>query len=192
MRRGLLELVSGVVLLALWAVAFPGCDDQDAPRSLVYVSRIAESPTEENSYGHVFLSDLRTDGALIEDEVYISFKNVPRSSRLSIEPDGPFGSVVLTGYRVDYNVTGSEVERIQPVSGRIHVVVPSGEEANHRIVLVTAIAKASNPLLGIYETANELLAEATLTFTGYEETSEEPIVVKAYVTIHFADWTDED
>jgi len=191
MRRGLLELISGVVLLGLFTVGFPGCDDQEAPRSLVYVSRIAETASESNSYGQVFLSDIVTDDGVVEDEVFISFMNVPRSSRLSIKPNGPFGSVVLTGYRVDYAVTGAEVEKIEPVTGKIHLVVPTGEEVNHRIVLVTAWAKA-NPPLSSYQTGGELLAEASLTFTGYEETSEEPIVVKACMTIHFANWTDED
>jgi hypothetical protein len=189
MRRGLLELVSGVLLLGLCAVGFPGCDDQEAPRSLVYVSRIAESPTEQNSYGHVFLSDtVSDDGTVYEDEVYISFMNVPRSSHLSIKPNGPYGAVVLTGYRVDYAVPH---EQIAPVTGKIYVVVPSGEEVNHRIVLVTAWAKANSPLVDLQGLGLELMGEATLTFTGYEETSKEPITVRAYVTIHFADWTDD-
>jgi hypothetical protein len=193
MRRGLLELVSGVLLLGLCAAGLPGCEDQEAPRSLVYVSRIAESPTEQNSYGHVFLSDLVTDGSIIEDEIYVSFTNVPRSDHLSIEPGGPFGSVTLTDYRVDYHVTGPEIEAIQPVTGKIHVVIPSGEEVNHRIVLVTAEAKVNEPLYTTGQTLlAELMAEATLTFTGYEETSEEPITVRAYMTIHFANWTDEE
>jgi len=188
MRRGGLVTIGRILLLGLLGTGLSGCDDQEAPRSLVYVSRIAESATEQNSFGNVFLSDIVTEDGVYEDEVYISFKNVPRSSFLTIAPEGPYGSVVLTDYRVDYALPG---EQIEPIVGKVHVVVPSGEEANHRIVLVTAWAKVNPPLSTAATQGQELMANATLTFTGYEETSEEPIVVRAYVSIHFANWIDE-
>ncbi len=189
MRRGGFVTIWWVLLLGLFGAGLSGCKDEEAPRSLVYVSRIAESATEQNSYGNVFLSDIVTAEGVYEDEVYVSFMNVPRSSYLSITPGGPFGSVVLTDYRVDYQLEG---EQIEPIVGKIHVVIPSGEEANHRIVLVTAWAKVNPPLSTAATQGQELMATATLTFTGYEETSEEPIVVRANVTIHFANWIDEE
>lgn len=191
MRRGGFVTIGGILLLGLLGAGFSGCKDQEAPRSLVYVSRIAESPTEQSSSGYVFLSDIVGDDGVYEDEVFVSFKNVPRSSHLSIVPNGPYGSVVLTDYRVDYTVTGGSIEAIKPIVGKIHLVIPSGEEVNHRIVLVTAVAKTEAPLSTTVAQGQELMANAALTFTGYEETSEEPIVVRAYITIHFANWVDQ-
>ncbi len=189
MRRAAFGIGFGALILGM-VLAGMGCDDQEAPRSLVYVSRIAESPTEQNSFGEAYQSDLITDeGTVFEDEIYISFKNVPRSNSLSITPEGPFGSVVLTDFRVDYSIPG---EYVAPILGKMHVVVPSGEEVNHQVVLVTAKSKVEPPLASAVVNSDELMSQTTLTFMGYEETSEDEIEVKAYIQIHFANWTDED
>ena len=66
MRRAVQGFGVGALLLGL-VLAGSGCDDQEAARSLVYVSRIAESATEQNSYGQAFLSDLMSDECTVFD-----------------------------------------------------------------------------------------------------------------------------
>ena len=199
MKHG--ALVVTFFLFLLLALSVTGCNDQKAPRSRLLVVRIAETDVEADTYTYVYLSDVAhagadgipgtEDDAVVEDETYLTLENQPRNSLLTIDPLGPYGAVVLTGYRVDYLVPGSDV--IDPIEAGMNLVVHMGKDHRviTRIVLVTAISKTQPPLSTL-ATGGELLVTAKITLTGYEETSKEDIEAVAYMQIHFANWTDPD
>ncbi len=199
MKHG--ALVVTFFLFLVLALSVTGCDDQKAPRSRLLVVRIAESDVEEDTYSYVYLSDVANAGAdgipgteddsVVEDETYLTLENQPRNSVLAIDPLGPYGAVVLTRYRVDYLVPGSDV--IDPIDAAMNLVVHMGanNRAITRIVLVTAISKTVPPLSTL-AAGGELLVNAKITLTGYEETSKEDVEAVAYMQVHFANWTDPD
>ena len=177
-------LISIVLLTALACV---GCEDQNAPRSRILITRIADSSTEIYSRDYAFLSDVVTYGSVFEDEVYLTVENQPRSALLSLTAVGPYGATVLTSYTVEYELEG---EHIEPINGGMHLVVPSGEESIARIVIVSAISKTYPPLSTLVEELDEFLVTARITLYGYEESSKEAIEAHAAMQIHFANWAD--
>ncbi|MFH1145225.1 MAG: hypothetical protein V1774_11830 [Candidatus Eisenbacteria bacterium] len=189
-------VVLGCFLLIIFGLGvLPGCNDEDQPRSRVRIVRIADPEDSEDISAAVFQSDVRDAGAdgepfteddvIFEDELLITVENQPVSPLLTLEPDGPFGAVVLTGYRVDFAV---DEESLDPVSGSLHLVIPTGEERDAAIVAVSAALKAVPPLSTLAQTGGEIAGSATITFWGYEETSEDEVTAAGSFQIHFADW----
>lgn len=176
-----------------------GCGDEDAPRSRLLITRIAATDTELETYEYTFLSDVLNAGAddvygtyddsVFEDQIYITIENQPRSSSLTISPDGPYGAVVLTSYTVEYDVAG---EYIKPLSGGMNLTVPSGSARIAFVTLVTAIAKTEPPLSSLAVMGGELMGPARVTFRGYEETSNQAVEVTGSIQVHFANWTDSN
>jgi hypothetical protein len=195
MRSRLLVVVCACLLLSL--VATPGCDDENQPRSRVQIVRIAASGTAIDLYSTPFYSDVLDSGndgepgtdddAVYEDQLLVTVENQPSSSSLALDPEGAFGSVVLTGYRVEFDADG---ESIDPVVGSLHLVVPTGTKRIAAIVAVTAALKSQPPLSTLAATGGELPCSAQIIFSGYEETSEEDISATGTIQIHFADWLD--
>lgn len=198
MRSRLLVLVCACLLLTL--IAAPGCDDENQPRSRVEIVRIATSGTAIDLYSTPFLSDVVDSGAdgdpgteddvVYEDQLLVTIENQPSSPQLVLDPDGAFGSVVLTGYRVDFDVDGQTLESVDPVVGSLHLIVPTGTKRMAAIVAVTAALKTQPPLSSLALSGGELMGSARITFTGYEETSEEDVSATGTIQIHFANWVD--
>jgi len=182
-----------LVVLILLTIGAAGCKDQNAPRSRLHITRIAETDVELETYDYVFLSDVSvgetetTPGTVFEDEVYVTVRNEARSDLLSLNSGGVFGSVTLTDYTVEY---GIEDEYIKPINSSMHLTVGNGEERIAKIVLVTAVSKIHPPLSTLVFEPEELLVHAKITLRGYEETSHESVSVVAYVDVHFANWSD--
>lgn len=183
-------------LLVLAIALIPGCQDQEAPRSVLHIVRIAETDVELDYYSYILLSDVVVGGSIdesgtvFEDEVFITVRNDSRSDALNpLFPNSPFGRVTLTEYRIDYDI---EDEYLPPLTSAMHVVVGSGQERVVNIVMVTAISKLDPPLSTLAWEPEELLCHAKITMTGFEETSNEKVEVVAYMDIHFANWADAD
>jgi hypothetical protein len=200
LRRGswTLALATGLIACALlFFVA--GCNDEDQPRSRVRIVQILGADDDTNLAGSVLQSDVLDAGqdgipntgdeGIVEDELLVTVENQPISTSLALEPDGPFGSVVLTHYRVTYAIAGEELD---PVEGALQLVIPSGDQRTAAVVGVTALAKSQPPLSTLAAVGGELFATAVLTLTGYEETSEDPVSASASFQIHFADWAEEE
>jgi len=176
-----------------------GCEDEDQPRSHVRIVRILSAEDSDDLSGSVLQSDVRdagqdeipgtADDAVVEDELLVTVENQPSSTALALEPNGAFGSVVLTHYEIRYAIPDEELE---PVEGALQLVVPSGSEQVTSLVAVTALAKIEPPLSTLASIGGELFGTAVLTLTGYEETSEDAISATASFQIHFADWADEE
>lgn len=189
-----------LAVLCVLGVSGTACDnDENAPRSRLMITRIAETDVELETYDYTFLSDVlhagsdevygTSDDMVVEDRVYITVENQPRSSNLTITPGGPFGSVVLNEYRVEYHVEG---EYIEPLVSGMNLVVPSGSEVIAHLTLVSGLAKTQPPLSSLATMGGELMGTARITLRGYEETSKQVVEVSASVDIHWANWGDAD
>jgi hypothetical protein len=182
-------------LLVLAMALIPGCEDQEAARSVLHIVRIANTDVELEQYSYVLLSDVVVGGSVdepgtvFEDEVYFTIRNDSRSSINPLDPNSLFGRVTLTEYRVDYKI---DDEYLPPLESSMNIVVGSGEERIAKLVMVTAISKLDPPLSTLAWEPEELLCQAKITMTGYEETSNDKIEVVGYMDIHFANWSDAD
>ncbi|MCK4305079.1 MAG: hypothetical protein KAY24_12650, partial [Candidatus Eisenbacteria sp.] len=174
-----------ISIVLLTALACMGCEDQNAPRSRLLITRIADISTESYSYDYALLSDVETYGSVFEDEIYLTVQNLPRSSLFSYSAGGPYGDAVLTRYTVEYEL---EDEHIEPIAGGMHLVVPSGSETIARIVIVAAITKTLPPLNTLLTELDEFFVTARITLYGYEESSNEALEAHAAMQIHFANW----
>ncbi len=130
---------------------------------------------------------LTADDVITEDALLVTVENQPASPLLTVSAGGPFSSVVLTNYRITYDIPGEELE---PIAGAMHLVVESGSSATASVVVVTALAKSVPPLSSLAAGGDELMGSATLTLRGYEQTSEDEIVSEATLAVHFANWQD--
>jgi len=199
MQKKLMFRPALIALLALTVVLAFGCEDRDAARSRLVVSALVPAEGTSNLVTAPYQSDIRdagedgelltADDAVYEDLVVLTLENQARSGQLALDPSGPFGSVTLTSYRVDYDLPD---EQLEPLVGAVHAVVPTGESVTLSLVLVTAQAKVEPPLYTLLTTGQELQGNATLTVYGTEETSDESVTVSAAIRVHFANWADGD
>ncbi|MCK4414053.1 MAG: hypothetical protein KAY32_10960 [Candidatus Eisenbacteria sp.] len=198
-RRSLAFLLGIGLVAAVPLGLVTGCQDENQPRSRVRIVQIMGAEDSEDLAGSVFQSDVldagqdgipgTADDGVVEDELLVAVENRPSSTSLVLEPDGPFGSVVITHYRVTFAIAG---EQLDPVEGALQLIVPTGSERVAGIVAVTALAKTQPPLSTLAAIGGELFATATLTLTGYEETSEDEVSASASFQVHFADWAEEE
>jgi hypothetical protein len=176
-----------------------GCSNEDdLQRSRVTITRMMGAADDDDLSAGVFQSDVAdagedgvpqtADDVTYEDEILVTVQNDPASPLLGLEPGGPYGSVTLTSYRVEYDMPGEEIDT---VSGGLHLVVPTGSSAQAQLVLVTAYAKTQAPLGSLVNDRNELPATATITLTGREQDSDAEVQATAVIEIHFADWADD-
>jgi hypothetical protein len=191
-------LVVGLFFLLGLGTSFIGCsEDESLPRSRVTITRIAGLDDDDNLSTGFLASDVLDSGddeipgtgddIYQEDAVLVTVENQPSSAQLGLRPGGPFGSITLTSYRVDYQLDGEQMESI---GGGLHLSVLTGESARARIPLVTALAKTRPPLSSLATEPDELLGTAVITLRGTEQDSNEGIVATGQVAIHFANWAD--
>lgn len=202
MKASMYVAILFVVLLAIGA-SLTGCsEDESLTRSRVSITRVVglgEEEDDEELSAMVYESDVvdagddavvgTADDIIYEDVVRITVANEASSSLLGLTPTGPFGSVTITHYRVDYDI---EDEQLESLSGGLHLTIPTGEEAEARIPLVSAIAKTLPPLSTLATQPDELLGTAIITLTGTEQDSNDEVVATARVAVHFANWADEN
>jgi len=202
MKASVYLAVLGVVLFGLGA-SLSGCsEDEDLTRSRVSITRVVgmgEDEDDEELSATVYESDVvdagddglvgTADDIVYEDIVRVTVSNEASSAALGLTPMGPFGSVTIKNYRVDYEIVG---EHLDAISGGLHLTIPTGEQAEARIPLVTAIAKTLPPLSMLATQPDELLGTAVITLSGNEQDSNDEIVATARVAVHFANWADPD
>jgi hypothetical protein len=186
------------LLLVLVAV-FCGiaCSEDEGPRSLVTITRLASPEWPDTLGGGIYVSDVADAGAdqipgtaddiIFEDPVLITVHNEPASDLQVVSPGGPFSSVVIERYRIDYIIDGEEVA---PIESRLHLVVPTGQSVTGSLVLVSGLAKSTPPLRSLAGSGDELFATAKITLYGHEMTSNDDIQAEGSIQVHFADWVD--
>jgi hypothetical protein len=191
-------LVTGFVFLLTLGASLIGCsEDESLTRSRVTITRIAGVNDDVDLSAGVFESDVLDagedgipatgDDVYYEDVVLVTVENEPSSAQLGLQPGGPFGSITLESYRVEYRIDG---EQMDSITGGLHLVVPTGGNAQARIPLVTALAKTQPPLSALATQTDELLGTVRITLTGTEQDSGDEIVATGEIAVHFANWAD--
>lgn len=186
--------LSPIVIVIFFGLA---CDDEDNPRSIVTISRLADPAWPDTLTAGPFLSDVvdagpdqipgTADDIYFEDILLLTVQNEPASDLLVVKPDRQFGFVTIESYRVEFDLPG---EKLAPIESSLHLKVPSGDKMTASIVLVTAQAKTLPPLSSLVASREELLGHAKITIHGHEQTSDDPVTAEARIQVHFADWAD--
>jgi hypothetical protein len=184
-------------VLALTVAFLADCDDAQQPRSQLTITQILPADDTSDLAYAPYESDVRdigddgvagtVDDVVYEDHVVLTVENRPASSSLELTPGGAFGQVTLDAYAITFDVAG---EQLAPVQGVLHVVIDSGSSATFTVVLVPAQAKLELPLSTLIS-GGELQADATITLSGVEQTSDERVTVSASIRVHFANWADD-
>ena len=109
-----------------------------------------------------------------------------------INGSSQFNDVVLTGYRVTYELmtgTGSPgVDVPMPFDGTFSTVLcPVDETTSIPFVVVLEAAKMSAPLAGLVGTTTVLERKAKIEIFGHDLT-DHPVTATGYLTIYFADY----
>jgi hypothetical protein len=175
--------VSGLVL------SLNGCSDSgDSARSELSV--VSLNGEADASFRPLF-SDLVNLGFdlvpyVVEDAVGVVIRNDPKDGVVSLQPRRPFGKVTLTRYTVAF----ASEENLPPHEGAMHLDIPTGQQLGAVVTIVPAVMKTREPLLSFLLAGGELVANATVTFYGFEDTSGEEVTVRAFLPVHFANWSD--
>lgn len=171
--------LSWLLLPALAGLFTLGCSDSSSPRSVVRVDSINENQPLQSDV----VESSGSQYSVMEDAVLMTVSNEPHDASLSIDPDGPFGRVVLERYTINFECE----ESIQEVSGALGWIVPSGEQVSGSIVIVPAQLKLVAPLVALIS-AGEIQATAHVTVYGREATSDDEVRFEASLPVHFANW----
>jgi hypothetical protein len=183
-RQGLLALTALAAMTGLW-----GCDEPEVPRSDVSIWSVnggdalqssVRSPGDDEVLGN-------EDDIIWEDEVRVVFANFPSDDQAVISPVGAFGAVTLDRYRIRWISEPALPEQ----TGGMHAYVTSTDTTGVSIVIMPAVRKQLEPLVGIYNgTQTPMEATAHLEFWGEEKTSGDNIYVEAYLPVNFGLFVD--
>jgi hypothetical protein len=177
--------------LALSAVLAVGCSDQGRLRSNVVVESIHGNQAIQSDVYNLGndINDSRDDFVPV-DTVSVVFRNTPLDPALTPEPNGPFGDVVITNYRVDYNVPGVD---LAPFVSTMYVKVPTGETGKAIVIALPTSYKMQPPLVDLISGggAGEYSGTMNFTFWGKELLTDDPFVLHVSLGCSFADFSDK-
>ena len=188
-----------IALIVVTSVVLAACNSDETNRAVVTVASM-------NANGP-FFSDVLDQGDTLfvggvpfvaddfvqEDWVTVTFFNRPYNAFTSTSPGQPLSDFLITGYRVEWVRTdgGPPTEVPPPFDGGASILVSSNEFVTASVVLVPFEVKNLPFLLSInYLGANfpdEILAIATVTFTGHEVGSDNEWSFSGAITVNFAD-----
>jgi hypothetical protein len=173
-------------LVAILAV---GCSDDSATRSVLLLESINSNETlNSDLYNNGEDGQPGTeDDFITEDQVSVLIRNRPHDPGLNVEPNGSFGAVVLNRYEI--NFTGPETP--DPITGAMHLRIPSGATGLGEITVIPAAHKQVPPLYTILDQSGELLLTAEITIFGTEDDSNDEVSVSGTLPVHVADWADD-
>ena len=182
MRKKMMVLIAVLAVLSAIVVACSNNEPQEN-RSVVTVIEFNEHSS--------LISDVYEQGSDLADPsddwigpdvVPVIFYNRPYSNMIVTRPDEPHGEFIITRYRVDWVRTDGGSPALPPYEGGLGISIPSGEDVEGLITLVTFENKANPPLsdirVGGPNQGEEIRMTATVTFYGHEAgTSRETAVV---------------
>ena len=175
------RLLAPLIALVLTGLLAGGCADGRQTRSNVQVVLVNNNNPLESDV----LKDTGGAGTVVEDAVSIQIRDTASDSLLTLKPNGPYGSVVLDRYDVQFQSD----EDIPPVSGTLGWTVHVGETVTGNIVIVPAALKAEPPLVGL-DAGGEIQAVAKVTIQGHEANSNYNVTTQFTLQVNFANWTD--
>ena len=183
-----------VLALAAAVVVLAGCNtisrDTDSS-SMIIIQSLTGTTIEGETVAYLQSDVVDSDGL-----VRVNNATANIIIRL-VNPDpingaSQFNDVVLTGYRVTYELmtgTGSPgVDVPMPFDGTFSTVLcPVDETTSIPFVVVLEAAKMSAPLAGLVGTTTVLERKAKIEIFGHDLT-DHPVTATGYLTIYFADY----
>jgi hypothetical protein len=183
-----------VLALAAAFVVLAGCNtiSRDAESSSMIIIQSLTGTTIEGETVAYLQSDV------VDSDGLVRMNNATANIIIRlVNPDpingaSQFNDVVLTGYRVTYELmTGAGspgVDVPMPFDGTFSTVLcPVDETTSVPFVVVLEAAKQSAPLAGLVGTTTVLERKAKIEIFGHDLT-DHPVTATGYLTIYFADY----
>jgi hypothetical protein len=191
MHKKMMILAAVSVVLLVMAA---GCDKNQPTenRSVVTVISFNESQT--------LISDVLEQGNdladpgddyILPDIVQVEFYNRPYSGMIITDPDKPHGEFIITRYRVEWERTDGGTYTLPTYEAGLGISVPTGEDVDGAITLVTFDNKANTPLwdirVGGPNQGEEIQMTAHVTFYGYEAGTDRETAIETSLGVLFVD-----
>jgi len=178
-----------LLLTVLGLAGLAGCSEDSVPRSVLIIESINDNEVlDSDVYNNGEDDEPGTaDDFVREDQVSIVIRNRPHDRVVNLDPDGPFGAVVLNRYEIRFR--GDET--LPALAGAIHLRIPSGSTETGEITVIPSGYKVVPPLVGLL-LGGEIQLVAEITLIGEEDDSHDRVEVKAQLPVHVANWVDPD
>lgn len=198
--RTLLRLSLAVAVVAAVGIGIVGCtEEEDASRIVVDITNLnSNSPLFSDVFNQNNTPTNPDDDFIPIDVVPVTFQARPHDSALTLSPNGPFGSVRFTKYRVEFtdgihsggaDLDGDGTLDLKNFDAPMNLVVDVNDEATAFILIIGGGVKSVSPLSDL-RSGGEYDANARLTFFGQEETSGDHLTLNRGLTIRIANFGD--
>lgn len=195
--RVTLALVIGT--LAVTAL-LPGCagDDGALNRNVVQIAEVNQNvPLLSDLYDNGLNKDPeKTEDDFIPiDYIPVLFVSHRADPALTLDPNGAFGTVLISSYSVDFEENDFNNDGVDDVNDIVdapmNALVPAGSEATATILIVPGGVKTINYMRTLLLTGAEKITNATITFKGEEQTSHSKVTLSTGLVVGFADYADK-
>lgn len=193
--------MKALTLAAACALCLAGCtpsfvtnNEGDVLLTVVKVSGNAGAGPDKGTETDFLLSDVVTDGGVINDNAVVTLRVDPKNPNLT--QTSVFTNVRLTQYRVVYTRTdGHNAEGVDvPYSftGPLATEAPLGADTGITFVLVRHEAKLEPPLRNMRGGGGHDILQTIATITLYGQTAPGHVVTaQGQLEVTFADFADE-
>ena len=134
---------------------------------------------------------ITTDDWIGPEVVSVVFYNRPYNNIVLTKPDEPHGEYIVTRYTVDWVRTDGGSPALPRYEGGLGIGVPTGEDIEGMITLVTFENKSTSPLADIaaggVNEFTEIRMNATVTFYGHEAGTTRETAIEASLGVLFVD-----
>jgi hypothetical protein len=201
-HRLLFHRAAMVLLAGTLAAVSSGCGEVArtgrAPAFLI-ISELEASQGESDEFSGFLLSDVVTNGGVINDNGRANFRLALKNPGSATSPLGPstLNEITLTRYRVRYvradgrSTPGVDVPH--DFDGGLTVTVGAQAGGEATFVLVRHQAKREPPLRNMWDGggARFLNVIAEITFYGHDQAGND-VVATGNISINFADYADPE
>ena len=201
-RRTLFHQAAALLLLGTAAAVFPSCGEVArtgrSPAFLI-IDSLTASQGEEDEFSGVLLSDVVTNGGVINDNGRVSLRLALKNPGTPSSPLAPttLNEITITRYRVKYlradgrSTPGVDVPH--DFDGAFTVTVGAQGGSEGTFILVRHQAKREPPLRNMWDGGGMrfLSTIAEVTFYGRDQVGNE-VQATGSISINFADYADPD
>jgi hypothetical protein len=201
-RRTRFHQAAALLLLGTAAAVFTSCGEVArtgrSPAFLI-IDSLTASPGEEDEFSGVLLSDVVTNGGVINDNGRVSLRLALKNPGTPASPLAPttLNEITITRYRVKYlradgrSTPGVDVPH--DFDGAFTVTVGAQGGSEGTFILVRHQAKREPPLRNMWDGGGMrfLSAIAEVTFYGRDQVGNE-VEATGSISINFADYADPE
>jgi hypothetical protein len=134
---------------------------------------------------------ITTDDWIGPEVVPVVFYNRPYNTMVVTRPDDPHGEFIITRYTVDWVRTDGGTPALPRYEGGLGISVPTGEDVEGMITLVTFENKSTPPLSDIAAGGpnqfTEIRMTANVTFYGHEAGTDRETAINTSLAVLFVD-----